>query len=176
MNTKNNKRKRASKQKIEKAFMELLQERDIQQITVKDICLLAGLNRTTFYANYLDIYDLIDKIGEKMINDFYELYAYEEHYQYNSNNYLKLFCHIKDNQLFYKTYFKLGLDSRFKPARYDTELAEKYYNGRHIKYHMEFFRAGITALIKMWLNNNCDLTPEQLYEIIKDEYKNKHSV
>lgn len=174
MNIKNNKRKKASQHKIEKAFMELLQEHEVQKITIKDICQVAGLNRTTFYANYLDIYDLIDKIGEKMINDFYELYAYEENYQHNSNNYLKLFCHIKENQLFYKTYFKLGLNNHFKITRYDTKLAEKYYNGQHIKYHMEFFKAGITALIKMWLNDDCDISPDEFYEIIKDEYKNKH--
>lgn len=174
MNTKNNKRRKASKQKIEKAFMELLQTREVQQITVKEICALAGLNRTTFYANYLDIYDLIDQIGEKMIHDFYALYAEEEKYQYNSNDFLKLFQHIKDNQLFYKTYFKLGLHAHLKITRYDRKLAEKYYQGRHIQYHMEYFRAGITALIRMWLENGCDISPEEFFEIIKDEYKNKH--
>ena len=74
------------------------------------------------------------------IKDFYELYAYEENYWHNSNNYLNLFYfyHIKENQLFDKTYFKLGLDSHFKVKRYDVNLAGKYYQGRYINYHMEF--------------------------------------
>lgn len=174
MNTKNNKRKRESKLKIERTFVELLQEREINQISVTDICKIAKINRTTFYANYLDIYDLIDKIGEKMISDFHALYADEEKNQYNSNDFTKLFLHIKGNQLFYKTYFKLGLDLHFKAVRYDTKLAEKYYDNKYIEFHMEYFRAGITAIIKMWLNDNCNIEPDELTQIIKEEYQNKH--
>lgn len=55
MNTKNNKRRRESKHKIENAFIELLQEKEVTAISVTDICKLANVNRTTFYANYLDM-------------------------------------------------------------------------------------------------------------------------
>ncbi|CEM62813.1 TetR/AcrR family transcriptional regulator [Treponema phagedenis] len=173
MNIKNNKRKRASIEKIEKIFAQLLQKKEINKISVTEICKKAGINRTTFYANYLDIFDLAEKIGKKAIDDFNELYEEEVKSQYNSNDFLKLFSHIKENQLLYKTYFKLGIDSNFKIRRYDTKLAEKYYSNKYIDYHIEYFRAGITAIIKMWLNNNCDLEPEEVFQIIKEEYKNK---
>ena len=68
MNTKNNKRRRESVAKIEHVFVSLLQTKELSQITVSDICKKAGLNRTTFYANYLDIYDLADKIKEHLEN------------------------------------------------------------------------------------------------------------
>ena len=38
MNTPNNKRRRQSVEKIEKAFVELLQTRELSQITVSDLC------------------------------------------------------------------------------------------------------------------------------------------
>lgn len=66
MNVKNNKRRRESQDKIEKAFLELLQPREIKEITVSDIIKLTGLNRSTFYANYIDIFDLADKTREKL--------------------------------------------------------------------------------------------------------------
>ena len=75
MNTKNNKRKRESQRKIETAFIELLQEKELNQISVIAICKKANLNRSTFYSSYLDIYDLVSKIGENLINDLHELYA-----------------------------------------------------------------------------------------------------
>ena len=62
MNTPNNKRKRESQEKIQKVFIELIQTKEINEITVSDICKKAKLNRTTFYSNYIDIYDLADKI------------------------------------------------------------------------------------------------------------------
>ena len=173
MNIKNNKRRQASREKIEKAFVQLLQKNDVNQISVTDICNLANVNRTTFYANYIDIFDLIEKIGERILQDFHSVYEYEESNNYNSNDFLKLFLHIKENQLFYKTYFKLGLDNHLINIQYDTSLAEQLYNNMHIEYHIEFFKAGITAIIKKWLNNDCDIEPEVLSQIMKDEYLNK---
>lgn len=176
MNVKNNKRKRESKTKIENSFVELLLTRDLQEITITDICELSKLNRSTFYANYLDIYDLVDSLKERLLNNFHELYAFEELNQYNSNDFLKLFQHIQENQLLYKTYFKLEFDVQFKIDRYDTTYTKKYYKDSHVKYHMEFFKAGITAIIKMWLNNDCNLTPEEIFDIIKTEYNGKPEV
>ena len=60
MNTKNNRRRRESVEKIEKAFVKLLQTEELKRITVADICKESGLNRSTFYANFLDVYDLAD--------------------------------------------------------------------------------------------------------------------
>ena len=173
MNIKNNKRKQASIQRIEQAFIELLKEKELNQIFVTDICKLANVNRTTFYANYLDIYDLAEKFGKKIIHNFYTLYEEERINDYNSNNFLKLFVHIKENQLLYKTYFKLGLDKQFIIFEYDTCLAQQLFHNKYVDYHLEFFKSGITAIIKKWLNNNCDLEPEELFQIIKDEYPNK---
>ena len=75
MNVKNNKRRRESQEKIEKAFIELLQTREIKDITVSDLIKMTELNRSTFYANYIDIFDLADKTREKLENDFSNLFA-----------------------------------------------------------------------------------------------------
>ena len=66
MNTKNNKRKRESMQKIEQVLIEFLQSKELSQVTVSDICKKANLNRSTFYANYVDIYELADTIRDKL--------------------------------------------------------------------------------------------------------------
>ena len=59
-------KKQAETEKLEKAFLELLQNRELDEIHVSDLCKLAGLNRTTFYANYIDIYDLADSIRDRL--------------------------------------------------------------------------------------------------------------
>ena len=73
----------------------------------------------------------------------------------------------------FKTYFKLESICPDVPLQYHTELAEKYYDNKHIDYHMEFFRAGLNAIIKKWLNNSCKETPEEINDIITSEYRNK---
>ena len=58
--------------------------------------------------SYIDIYDLADKLREKLEKDF------ESHFSENeARDATTMFSHIYENQIFYKTYFKLGYDERF---------------------------------------------------------------
>lgn len=175
MNTSNNRRKKKSIETIEKVFIDLLQTRQLNEISVSDICKLAGLNRTTFYANYTDIFALADSIRDKLEGSLAELYREEIAEGFNSHDYLKLFRHIKDNQIFYRTYFKLGYDDNYKIVSYDTELAKQHFQNRFINYHMEFFKSGLTKIIKMWLSGGCRETPEEMYEIIRSEYRGREA-
>lgn len=174
MNKPNNKRKKESQEKIEKIFVQLIQTKEMNEISITDICKKAHLNRSTFYANYIDLYDLADKIREKLEVEVDNLYKEEKENNYNSNNFLKLFENIKENQIFYKTYFKLNMDKNAKISQYeyDTELAKMKFGDAHIEYHLEFFMAGFNAIIRKWLNNGCKETPKEMNEIIISEYKN----
>lgn len=175
MNTPNNKRRKSSQDKIERAFIHFLQTKEINEISVTDICKETHLNRSTFYANYLDVYDLADKIVEKIEKDVSYLYKEEREKKYNSNDFLKLFRHIKENQIFYKTYFKLNQDKHFIIRQYDTNLSRKMYDDKFIDYHIDFFMAGLNAVIKKWLNNDCQESPEEIDAIIKSEYQAKNT-
>lgn len=175
MNTPNNRRKKKSIETIEKVFIDLLQTRQLSEISVSDICKLAGLNRTTFYANYTDIFALADSIRDKLEGSLAELCREEIAEGFNSHDYLKLFRHIKDNQIFYRTYFKLGYDDNYKIVSYDTELAKQHFQNRFINYHMEFFKSGLTKIIKMWLNGGCRESPEEMFEIIRSEYRGREA-
>lgn len=95
MNTPNNKRRRESQRRMERTFVQLLQERELDAITVTDICKGAGVNRTTFYANYVDLYDLAAKIQDHLEEEVANLYTDERSSKYNSHDYLKLFYHIR---------------------------------------------------------------------------------
>ena len=172
MNTKNNKRRRDSQDKIEKAFIELLQFHEIGEITVSDIIKSTGLNRSTFYANYLDIFDLADKTREKLENEFSNLFADYDYFNERSGA-LKMFTHIKENQIFYKTYFKLCYDDKHLISIYDSQRAEKEHMNNNVKYHIEFFRNGLNAIIKMWLAGGCQESPEEMAEVLKQEYSGR---
>ena len=173
MNTKNNRRRRESVERIEKAFMELLQTRELSEVTVADICKLSGLNRSTFYANFADLYDLADRVREHLEDEVNRLYEADKARQINSNDYLRLFRHIRANQLFYRTYFKLGYDNQFKLKYYDVHQAQRHFDNRHIEYHVEFFRSGFNAIVKLWLAGGCRETPEEMEEIIRSEYRGR---
>lgn len=173
MNVKNNKRRRASVERIEKAFIGLLQTNELHTITVSDICKNAEINRSTFYANYIDIYDLADKIKEHLESEFHLLFADRNNNSARNNDAVKMFGHIKENQLFYKTYFKLGHHNNHEILIYNVQEAEKFFGSKYVNYHIEFFKCGLNAIIKMWLDNNCKETPEEMAEIIRSEYQGR---
>ena len=172
MNTKNNKRRRESQERIEKAFIELLQTNGIKDITVSDIIKATGLNRSTFYANYLDIFDLADKTRQKLEQEFSDLFADYDYFNDRSGA-LKMFRHIKENQIFYKTYFKLCYDDKHLISIYDPKRAEQEHISGNLKYHIEFFRNGLNAVIKLWLAGGCKESPEEMAEVLKQEYRGR---
>lgn len=173
MNVKNNKRRRESRERIESVFYELIQTHELKEISVSEICKRAHLNRTTFYANYIDIYDLADSFRRTLEDTVQELYLDDVRRGVNSNDYLRLFRHIAENQLLYKTFFKLGYDNDYKIVQYDTKLALEHFDNRFVEYHCEFFKSGLNAIIKMWLNGGCKETPEEMYEIVRAEYRGR---
>lgn len=172
MNIKNNKRRRESQERIEKAFIELLQTRQIKDIAVSDLIKVTGLNRSTFYANYLDIFDLADKTKEKLESEFSNLFADYDYFN-KRDGALKMFRHIKENQLFYQTYFKLCYDEKHLISICDPKRAEMEHVAENLKYHIEFFRNGLNAIIKLWLAGGCKESPEEMADILKQEYRGR---
>ncbi len=45
--------------------------------------------------------------------------------------------------------------------------------GGNIKYHIEFFRNGLNAIIKLWLAGGCKESPEEMAEVLKQEYRGR---
>ena len=174
MNKVNNARNLQSKSAIQKAYLNLVVSRDdIKTITVSDICKKANVNRTTFYAHYLDIDDLNNSIFEWMLNEYLSIYSEEAETHQHSFDFNKLFRNIKENQLFYRIYFKLGFDFKeILSEKGAASIASMFYSDtRYIDYHIEFFAAGITAIIKKWLDGGCVESPETIGMILAEEYQ-----
>lgn len=175
MNTKNNRRRKASIRLMEETFLRLLEDRELESITVSELCKECDLDRSTFYANFMDIYDLADHVRDRLEDEVSALYQDEWEKSHNSNDFLKLFCHIRDNQLLYRTFFKLGYADQFTMGQfqYDVNLAQRHFGDKNIPYHMEFFRSGFNAIVKMWLLGGCKEPPEEMAEILKTEYQGR---
>ena len=79
----------------------------------------------------------------------------------------------KENQIFYNTYFKLCYDDKHLISIYDAKRAEKEHMDSNLKYHIEFFRNGLNAIIKLWLAGGCQESPEEMAEVLKSEYRGR---
>ena len=178
MNTANNARRKKSKDDIRKAYLNLVISRnDIASITVSDICKKAHVNRTTFYSHYDGIEELNTSIFKWMVEQFLNVFSEESENREHSFDFLKLFKNIKENQIFYKLYFKLGFDFKELFLKNGAaDIASQFMaDTSHIDYHIEFFAAGITAIIQKWLDSDCKESPETIARILVDEYQKKNT-
>ena len=79
--------------------MQLIQTKEIENISVSDICKISKLNRSTFYSNYIDIYDLAEKVKQQMEVEFAQ-FQLSNNAKQNPDGYLNMFRYIKDNQIY----------------------------------------------------------------------------
>ena len=66
MNVTNNKRHQKTIAAIDRAFLSLLKEKDLKDISVSELCEKAEVNRSTFYDNYTDMFTLANVYAEKI--------------------------------------------------------------------------------------------------------------
>ncbi len=65
----NDRRVRYTKMMLKQSLLQLMRDRDIGKITVKDICELADINRSTFYTHYSDPMDLLSRIEDELLQE-----------------------------------------------------------------------------------------------------------
>ncbi len=62
---------RETREKIRTRSLELLLEKDVSQITAKEVVESLGMNRTTFYLHYKSVYDVIQEVEDELFADLY---------------------------------------------------------------------------------------------------------
>ena len=62
--------------------------------------------------------------------------------------------------------------SSFDAISVDSVIpAQESFENQDLKYHIEFFRNGLNAIIKLWLSGGCQESPEEMARILQQEYK-----
>ncbi len=63
-------RVRYTRRVLKESFLQLLREKPVNRITVKELCELAEVNRATFYTHYSDCFALLESIEQELIDAF----------------------------------------------------------------------------------------------------------
>lgn len=73
-----------TEQAIKNAFLELRSKRPLEKISVKELCQLSRIHKSTFYAHYRDIYDLSDQLEAETVASILNSLPREQEYSVNS--------------------------------------------------------------------------------------------
>ncbi len=167
-----------TKERIRDAFFELYATKKIEKISIKEITDKAQLNRGTFYVYYKDIYDLLEKTENELIEElvvkvkeiitgilrdenidpflppleFYQRYS----------KFLRVLLGANGDPNFIhkmKTIIKKTLGDLFQK--------EKIPNVENMEYVMEYISSAQIGIISFWLMNDMALPISELGNMIK---------
>ncbi|MDR3248383.1 MAG: TetR family transcriptional regulator C-terminal domain-containing protein [Treponema sp.] len=165
---------------IRDSLIELMKQRPITDITIKEICALADISRPTFYAHYRDQYDMLKNIED-------ETFAYFETVVF-ANNERKLsrreIAHLIEDVLQYiendsnsvKVLLSENGDIGFQRKIFSRFIAylqhvmkhysEKTPDERKIEYYSVFMVHGIIALVHHWVKSNMNIPKNELAKML----------
>lgn len=176
MNTKDNKRSKGSKQKIREAVLNLTQGKSLSpELTVTDICRESGINRTTFYAHYNDISDLLSKVERQMRQEVVDEWQSNSSSQQNgsfSDFLLRFLLHVEQHQGFYRIFWlqrsQLYVQNDSGPV---WESLIRLAGPEHtdmpaVRYHLAFCQAGTFAILRKWVDDGCQESIDSIHSLL----------
>lgn len=175
-------------EKMDKAFLELLEKKDFSYISVKEICEKAGVNRSTFYLHYETLEDLLSESVEYMNEHFcaymkqdseafmtqiqecslHELYLITPQYLMPYLNYIQNHKRVFLTALTKAETLRLDVSYHRLFQHVFIPILERY-NVPDIDrtYIVSFYIHGIMAVITDWVRNDCKDSIEHIMAIIE---------
>ena len=165
-----------TKKNFNDAFWKLYTKKSIDKITVKNICDLAGYNRSTFYQYFTDVYDLLHQLENRIldeVNEFLIHFVDDSKHQSSQELMMSIFGILsKYNQ---STAVLLGPHG-------DTEFTHKIIENLKsvwIKYYfqtdqytldevdllMEYHLSGLLAMYQKWFFNQSGVSDQRFLQM-----------
>ncbi|MBN1775038.1 MAG: TetR family transcriptional regulator C-terminal domain-containing protein [Clostridiales bacterium] len=174
---KGDRRVRYTKMVLKDSFIGLLEKKDISQITIKELCEDADVNRATFYAHYADTYDLMKKIQDELLENVEEHlkgYTQQDISVIPVDMVERIFIYIKENARICKLLLSergdLNFQKRVLTLAYEKNISELTKSGAIQKDDAEYIYAftltGCVGAIQKWLNDDLKKSPRFMAEMI----------
>jgi AcrR family transcriptional regulator len=174
---KDDRRVKYTRMVLKESFISLLEKKDISQISIKEICEGADINRSTFYAHYTDQYDLLKKIENELLDNINTHIAELGQRTNNANDILlaeKIFEYIKENAKLCKLLLSERGDFSFQKQIimlvYDIIISELTDNNNITKedaeYVYSFTITGCVGIVQKWLDEGMNKSPRFMAEMV----------
>ena len=163
-----------TKQNFMDAFWDLYCEKTIDKITVKEITLKAGYNRSTFYEYFRDAYDVLEKLEETLIPNLSELpplRGVSEDFGLPTDLFMELFEH---NRQYYAVLLSENGDPAFasRLKRVIKPLLASVFSGSSdttdttLDYTLEYTLSAMIGILSYWISNPDPLPKNELYDLV----------
>ena len=175
--------------KMDEALLSLLEKKEFEYITIKEICDIAGVNRSTFYLHYENTCDLLREATQHILDKHFSYYDFDkknvvqqlENCQKNDlvfidRGYLVPYLtFIKENRRIFKLAIKqfqvMNMDEVYdKMFKYIFEpiLIQFGIPLNERAYVIKFYLTGVFAIVMEWLDNDFKDDMDFIIKVIND--------
>lgn len=169
---------RKTKEKLRQALTQLLSQKPLKSITVREIADMVDINRGTFYLYYKDIYDMIEKIELEMMDEFNDIVKLRVSKSNGGSPdpiLSDVFAFLAKNADM--CLVLLGPNGDLSFVNKLKELVRErclYYwtqiynakSTRYFDYFYAFFISGCVGMFEEWLDNGMKESPEEMANIL----------
>ncbi|MDL5039634.1 TetR/AcrR family transcriptional regulator [Heyndrickxia coagulans] len=157
---------------IKNALIELMAEKNFDDITIQDIADRADVNRGTIYLHYEDKFDLLDKLIEEHIDMLQKLCEDIADMSFTDGEWV-WFDYFEKNYLFFSTmleskgapYFRTRfLQLVIEELKGEVDAAEEKNQGLSKDVVIHFFGAAIIGIVEWWVSNGMPYPPREVAE------------
>ena len=161
-----------TKRMLKDALIDMLREKDIYHISIRELCEKADVNRTTFYKYYGSQFDLlsdmendlllfISKILENNDGDTVKVIAAACEYLEDNLEFARLIINNNIDPTFANKLFSMDAikASAFRRPYADKGAAEQ-------EYIYNFFTYGVFRMVCIWLNKDERESPREFAELV----------
>ncbi|CAH0260495.1 HTH-type transcriptional repressor Bm3R1 [Peribacillus sp. Bi96] len=161
-----------SQEAIKKAFIELMSEKNFDQITIQDISDRANVGRRTIYHHYMDKFDLLDKLIEEHINELRKLCQSASEMDFKDGNII-WFEYFESNYLFFSTMLKSKGASAFRSQflefvieelKSDVNISEGTNQGLSKDVILTFFGSAVVGVVESYFTKGIPDPPQVVAE------------
>ena len=162
-----------TKKNIRQAFLHLLSEKSLSQITVKELSNLADINRKTFYMYYSNIEDILEELEDELVlklvhvfekelfqKEMFDSYSFFENLNHTIQKDIDLYRILNHSDLL------PHLIQRAKNALIEVffrkyNISADSDNERYILY-AEYAASGILSMYTKWFSRDFHMSLEEL--------------
>ncbi|MEE4564809.1 TetR/AcrR family transcriptional regulator [Paenibacillus polymyxa] len=153
------------------ALFELMEKHKFENITVKQICDLAMVHRTTFYTHFQDKFDLLSSTMRQIVED--EFMGFVEVSLSPYDNFEELLSIAEKHKKLFSQLLSEERDSLRSLLRRDIGISMKRYLVEHFQIEdismdtqikIEAFIGAILGVLTWWIENNMPINKEELYK------------
>lgn len=172
METKESRRVQMTKLLLKTALMELMQEKPFEQITIKELCEQADLNRTTFYLHYDDQRGVLKEIEQETMEKTVEFMKNVSPDADTIDMVEAYLSYVRENAMVFRTLL-LRYDSKPFRQEFVVYTLDKirdnlpyYGDPEHERYVLTFLMEGSNHIIMEWIRQDFDLPAREVATLI----------